>query len=245
MTSTLPIMGIGTHLTSPYAIDTHADSVTYSAPELVAVPKFGQAYEIRGTITGTGWGGVSSVIPERGAIHAHYTYTIPFVARWAPKGPFGWTEDLVMFYHGGSQTVDKVLAADKVDGENNIHRFAERSGDSAYGLPALLNDCTYISTNRRGLDSDGKFSAIYSLDEVSGLTDDEARRLNGFVAAPGDPNYVKRNIALGAPVPLVPNTDVPTYRDISRALHRLVIGLVAATRTIPGVSNSIPPTFRT
>src|SRR5688500_17082248 len=154
MSTTVPIAGIGTQFTgtqytggvvvSPtFAINTHVNSVTYSGPEVVPVTDFG-AYEIRGTVSGICWRGVSSVPRAR---NKHYAYNIPFVARWPKRttnGQSGRTEDVVTFHHGGSPTVTQVVARDKLVGAKNNHRFGELSGDRTHGFPTLLNDCAYI-----------------------------------------------------------------------------------------------------
>jgi len=81
--TTVPITGIGTSVTGPFAINTHADSVTYSTPVDVVINGL-DAVEIRGTISGVGWGGTGVVAR---AANAHYQYNIPFVARWRKHGP--------------------------------------------------------------------------------------------------------------------------------------------------------------
>src|SRR5439155_25385643 len=92
--TTLPITGIGTSVMDAFAINTHADSVTYSDPVDVMVGGLA-AIEIRGTVSGVGWGG-SGIVTR--AANPHYQYEIPFVARWRKQGP---CNRLVFYNHGG------------------------------------------------------------------------------------------------------------------------------------------------
>src|SRR5215207_8075351 len=71
--TTIAITGIGTQYSQ---INTHVDSVTYSGPTSVEVEGFGSAYEIRGFVSGVGWGG-SGLVAR--ASNAHYNYQVPFV----------------------------------------------------------------------------------------------------------------------------------------------------------------------
>jgi hypothetical protein len=220
----VPISGIGTHLNAPFVINTRVDAVTYSGPETVELEGFGEAFEMRGTVSGIGWGGVAAVAR---ASNAHYAYDIPFVARWRKDGT---SKDLVMHFHGGNQPVTAVVLGEKLLGPENTHRFAELGSDFSHGLPALLNHCAYVSTNRRGLRGDGTFSATYLPSEIAPLTATEAAALNAAIAAgPGNPGFVQPGIIAGAPVPLTPTTDAPTFRDISRALQE-VVGAAMQTR---------------
>src|SRR5947207_16006288 len=61
--TTVPITGIGTSVTGAFVINTHADSVTYSDPVDVVINGMA-AVEIRGTVSGVGWGG-SGIVTRR------------------------------------------------------------------------------------------------------------------------------------------------------------------------------------
>jgi hypothetical protein len=213
--TTVPITGIGTQVG---AISTHADSVTYSAPVLVEIPGVpGRVYEMKGTISGVGWGGAGSPV-TRPAANAHYTYTFPFVARWRQHGG---GKTLVAYHHGGSQPVVVITQADRLRGAENVHRVAELTGDQAAGVPTLVNNGTYLSMNRRGLTSDGRFSAKFLTTEVAPLTQAEVDAARAAIA-PGDPTYQHPDLFAGAPVPTVPAVDTATFRDVNRALQQVV-----------------------
>jgi len=215
--TTVPITGIGTQVSDLFAINTHVDSVTYSDPQVVEIAGFGKAVEIRGTVSGVGWGGGGIVAR---ANNAHYNYQIPFVARWRVHGA---SKDLVMFHHGGDQTPIILVLQEKLRGPQDPHRRAELDGDLAHGLPALLNHCTYVSANRRGLRGDGTFSATYLTSEVPPLTQAEVNALNATIASgPGTPGFRQPGIEAGAPVPLAPRNDAPTFRDIDQALQQVL-----------------------
>ena len=210
--TTVHIVGIGTQVNDTFVIDTHVDEVTYSGPHDVLVEGFGEAYEIRGTVSGVGWGGGGVVDRAR---NAHYAYKIPFVARWSKAN----TKDIVINHHGGSPGIIQVLMREKLMGAQNPFRYSERAGDMSHGLPALLNRCAYVSTNRRGIRADGTFAATYLPEEIPPLTAVEAAALNATIAAdPGQPGYFHPD----EPVPLTPANDTPTFRDISRALQQVV-----------------------
>lgn len=231
----VPITGIGTRVAGAFTIDTHVDSVTYSDPEFVAVDGVGDAIEIRGTVSGIGWGGGGIVAR---ANNAHYAYQIPFVARWRANGA---SKDLVVHHHGGSQPLLAVVLRDKLLGAGSSHRRAEFLSDLSFGVPSLLNHCAYIAANRRGVRGDGTFSATYLPAEIPPLTQAEVGALNAAIgAAPGNPNFQQPGIAAGAPVPLVLFNDAPTFRDIARALEQVVAGLIGKpfrTRICSGVSS--------
>lgn len=219
--TTVPITGIGTQVNGAFAIDTHVDSVSYSDPQLVDVEGFGKAFEIRGSVSGIGWGGGGIVAR---ASNAHYAYQIPFVARWREHGA---SKDLVVQHHGGSPTLLAIVLRDKLAGAQNPHRSAELVNDRNAGLPALLNHCAYISANRRGLRGDGSFSATYLPSAVPPLTQAEADALSAAIAAaPGDPSFQQPGIAAGAPVPLTLFNDATTFRDVARALEQVVAGII-------------------
>ena len=74
--TTVPVTGIGTQVG---AINTQVESVTYSEPESAQVAGFGEAYEVRGSVSGVGWGGAGIVAR---ASNAHYNYRNSFVVRW-------------------------------------------------------------------------------------------------------------------------------------------------------------------
>ena len=231
--TTVPITGIGTQLTGDFTINTHVDSVTYANPVAVIIHGI-PAVEIRGTVSGVGWGG-TGIVPR--AVNAHYRYQIPFVARWRRDCPGC---RLVFFNHGGGLSLMVAVKRDKLAAATNPHRFAELSGDLLAGVPALLNQATYISINRRGLRGDGLFSATY-LPPVAPLTAAEVTTLEADLAsAPGDPGFVQPGIAVGAPVPALPTNDAPTFRDVARALERVVgalQGVQFRTRIAAGTSS--------
>lgn len=149
--------GVGT---SVGAIDTWVDAVTYSEPKLVPVPGAGRAWEIDGTVTGIGWGGVGL---RAGVANKHQTYTIPFVARWPEHGG---GKTLVMYHHDGTVPLALLAQLDQQLGAGHIDRFAERIGDEGVGLPTLLLKGTYASTNRRAILPNGRFGAKYLPSEV-------------------------------------------------------------------------------
>jgi hypothetical protein len=145
--TSVPITGIGTAVTDAFAIDTRVDTVTYSGPVDLCIRGM-SVVEIRGTVSGVGWGG-GGIVPR--AANAHYRYDIPFVARWRKDGP---SKRLVFFNHGGGVALMAALKREKAVGVNNQHRSAELNGDLVAGLPALLDHAVYISINRRGLRGD-------------------------------------------------------------------------------------------
>src|SRR5262245_66521971 len=57
--TTVPITGIGTSVSDVFVINTHVDSVTYSDPVDVVINGMA-AVEIRGTVSGLGWGGAGT-----------------------------------------------------------------------------------------------------------------------------------------------------------------------------------------
>ncbi len=213
--TTVPISGIGTQVG---AISTRVDHVTHSRPELVEIPGVGKVYEVTGTVHGVGWGGIGLVARARSA---HYSYEIPFVARW-PRHHAGKT--LVAFHHGGSPPPIAVAQADRALGAENNHRFAELTGDLAAGIPALLEDATYVSMNRRGLTADGTFGAKFLTSEVPPLTQAEVDAARAAIA-PGDAAYTHPDLFAGAPVPAGISTDSPVVRDVNRALQVVVADL--------------------
>jgi hypothetical protein len=216
--TTVPAIGIGTSLTGEFTINTHADSVTYSGPVAVVIRGM-PVLEIRGTVSGVGWGGTGIV--DR-AENAHYHYDIPFVARWRSDAAH---PRLVFYHHGGPPPLIAVVKNDKLAGAANPNRFAELIGDLLVGVPALLDHATYIAVNRRGMRGDGRFSATY-LPPVPPLTAAEVATIKADLAsAPGNPGFVQPGIAVGAPVAVAPSMDVPTYRDIARALEHVVAGI--------------------
>jgi hypothetical protein len=227
----VPISGIGTHIAGPpFTIDTHVDSVSFGDPELVEIEGVGEVFEIRGFVSGVGWGGLSAIVPR--GINAHYDYQVPFVARWRARGR---SKNLVVFHHGGTPPQITMLTAEANFGEANAHRFAELAGDSANGVPALLNHCVYASLNRRGLRGDGTFSATYRTGEVAPLTEAEAAAIYAQLR----PGFVHPDIYAGAPVPANITVDAPTFRDISRALQEVLadeIGTRFQTRIWSGTS---------
>lgn len=229
--TTIPIEGIGTQIAGPpFAIDTHVDSVTYWGPAEVKIDGVGQVFEIRGFVSGVGWGGFTAIVPR--GINAHYQYEIPFVARWRARGQ---NQNLVVFHHGGTPPQIAVLIAEALSGEANEHRFAELNGDSAFGLPALVNHSVYASTNRRGLRGDGTFSATYLTSEVAPLTAAEVTTIYNQLP----PGFTHPGIVEGAPVPVNVTVDAPTFRDINRALQEVLadgIGTRFHTRIWAGTS---------
>jgi hypothetical protein len=228
----VPIAGIGTHIAGPpFAIDTHVDSVTFWGPEVVQIEGVGEVFEIRGFVSGVGWGG-SPPLVARGT-NAHYNYQIPFVARWRARSR---SQNLVVFQHGGGPSLIAVLTAEALLGEANENRFAEFNGDFGFGIPALLNHCVYYSTNRRSLRGDGTFSATYLSSEVAPLTAAEVAAI--YAQLP--PGFVHPGIYPGAPVPVNVATDAPTFRDINRALQEVLasgIGTHFHTRICAGTSS--------
>jgi len=207
--TTVSLHGIHTRIG---AIDTHVDRVSFSDPELVALPGVGYAYKMHGTVSGVGWGGITGIVPR--AINAHYTYDVTFVARWPADGGDG---TVVMYHHGGGPTAIVLAQRDLRDGAGNVNRFSERLGDNAFGIPALLNRAAYISTNRRGLVGNGGFAAKFLPSEVAPLTQAEADAANAAIGGAGHPD-----IFAGAPVPAVISLDVATLRDVDRALQKVV-----------------------
>jgi hypothetical protein len=130
---------------------------------------------------------------------------------------------------------------EKAAGSANSHRFAERVSDASVGGPALLNHFVYVSANRRGLRGDGTFTAAYLPAEVLPLTQSEVDALKAtLAAAPGPAGFQQPGIAVGAPVPLTPFSDAPTFRDIARALEQVLGGLLGTgfrTRICSGHSS--------
>lgn len=224
--TTVPITGIGTELAGGLSIKTHVDQVTYSGPTEIdfhGIP----AMEIRGTVSGTGWGG-TGLIPR--ASNEHYQYNIPFVARWRKQGAM---PRMVFFNHGGGVTLMVAVRGEAAQGKDNTHRTAELSGDLLAGVPVLLDRATYISINRRGLRNDGTFCATYST-VVSPLTAAEVSNIQSQLGG-----YVQPGVAAGEPVPALPTNDAPTCRDIARALEQVIAGLQGISfRTRIGIETS-------
>jgi hypothetical protein len=188
--TTVPINDIGTQLTGDVVIDTHVDSVTYSDPADVVFEGI-PAVEIKGTVSGVGWGGGGIVTR---AANAHYKYDIPFVVRWRKQGA---SPRLVFFNHGGGATLIGAVKREKLSGTTNPHRFAELSGDLLIGVPALLDGATYVAINRRGLRGDGTFCATY-LPPVTPLTAAEVDAIKADTSAPGPAGFIKPGIAVSA-----------------------------------------------
>jgi hypothetical protein len=212
--TTVPITGIGTKID---AIDTRVEQVTYAGPTPKVVDGL-PVLEIRGTVSGIGWGG-TGIVPRASA---HYRYDIPFVARWRSSGAL---PRLVFFQHGGGLSLMVALQREKLAGAANHHRVAELNGDLMVGTPALLDGATYVSINRRGLRGDGTFSATY-LAPVAPLSASEVASVEATLASsPGTPGFVQPGLSVGAPVPLVPTNDAATARDIARALERVLADL--------------------
>ncbi len=230
--TTIQIQGIGTSLVSGPSIDTHVDQVTFSEPVAVVIQGV-SACEIRGTVSGIGWGGGGIVSRATGA---HYQYNIPFVARWPANYR---CQRLVFFNHGGGVDLMGAIRREKSEGVKNVNRSAELNGDLLAGLPALLENSAYISINRRGMQRDGTFSATY-LAEVSPLTAAEVSTIETDLASnPGDSSFRQPGLTVGAPVPLVPTNDTSTCRDVARALQLVVAQLVGQPfRTRIGVGTS-------
>jgi hypothetical protein len=217
--TTVPISGIGTSMTGAVTINTQVNSLTYSDPVEVTIRGM-PVVEIRGTVSGVGWGGTGIVAR---ASSSHYHYDIPFVARWRKHGP---SNRLVFYNHGGGSSVLGAVKRNKEVGEANANRFAELNGDGLVGVPAMLDHAAYVSINRRGLRGDGTFSATY-LAPIAPLTAAEVATLEADLAtAPGDPTFSQPGIATGAPVPALPTNDVPTFRDVARALEKVVAGIL-------------------
>jgi hypothetical protein len=210
--TTVPITGIGTRVG---AISTHVDSVSHSEPVLVDVPGIGAAFEMRGTVSGVGWGGLGLVPRAR---NSHYTYQVTYVARW-PRHGGGKT--LVTFHHGGGPSAIAIAQTDYLQGAANVNRFAERLGDATAGVPTLVNRGTYISMNRRGLLGDGRFAAKFLTSEVAPLTQSEVDQARAAIA-PGDDGYNHPDLIAGAPVPATISQDTATFRDVNRALQVVV-----------------------
>ncbi len=208
----LPLSGIGTQIGS---IDTRVETVTHSTPALVEVPGVGAAFEIRGVVSGIGWGGSGIVSRAR---DAHYAYQMSYVARWPQHGG---GQLLVAYYHGGPVGAVLMLQADRRLGPLNASRFAERYGDQLAGAPTLAMKGSYLSFNRRGLRPDGTFAAKYLTTEVSALTAAEVENLHAVIA-PGDPTYSHPDLVAGAAVPLRISNDSITARDVARALEQVV-----------------------
>jgi hypothetical protein len=216
--TTVAISNIGTKVqSSGFNIDTHVDRVTYSDPVVVDVPAYGSAWEIRGMVSGIGWGGTGAVAR---AANRHYSYDVPFVARWPLEGD---RKTLLVWHHGGGPGVVAMLQADKLLGAANTNRFTEDTGNYLIDVAALLDHCTYVSPGRRSMHRDGTFSAKYLPGEVPPLTQAEVNGIYAVLAgAPGTPGYTNPDIAAGKPVPVAISTDTPTFRDVDRALERVV-----------------------
>jgi hypothetical protein len=231
--TTVPITGIGTSVTGDFVINTHADSVVYSGPVDVVIRGI-PSVEIRGTVSGVGWGGAGIVTR---AANEHYHYNIPFVARWRKQNP---GNRLVFYNHGGGSTLVAAVKRDKLSGAANPNRFAELNGDLLIGIPALLEGATYISINRRGMRGDGTFSAMYDA-PVAPLTAAEVASISADLAtAPGNPAFVQPGITAGGPVPTLPTNDAPTCRDVARALEQVIAGIQGTqfrTRIATGTSS--------
>ncbi len=225
------IHGIGSSVASAVTINTHVESVTYSTPKEVQINGI-DAVEIRGIVKGVGWGGTGIV---NRAADEHYQYRIPFVARWRKHGQ---CSRLVFFNHGGGLRLIDALKREKAVGATNENRFAELNGDSLAGVPALVGQAVYISINRRGLRSDGSFSATYT-SSVSPLTANEVSKIEMELAESGPAGFKHPEIVPGAPVPVLPTYDAATCRDIARALEQTVAGILGKPfRTKIAVGNS-------
>ena len=218
--TTVPITGIGTSFTGDFVINTHADSVTYSDPVDVVINGLA-AVEIRGTVSGVGWGGGGIVAR---AANAHYQYNIPFVARWRKHGT---CNRLVFYNHGGGPSLIAAVRREKQSGAANQNRFAELNGDLLVGVGALVDHAAYVSINRRGLRGDGTFSATYLL-AVPPLSAAEVVPFQNELAP-----FQQPGITAGAPVPVLPTNDAATCRDIARALEQVVSACAARRDASP------------
>lgn len=217
--TTVNLTGIGTQLqASGFSISTHVDQVRYSDPVVVDIPGYGTAYEIHGTVSGIGWGGTGAVVSR--AANAHYRYELPFLARWPTEGNH---KTFCAYHHGGGPPVIAMLQVDKLNGVNNNSRHAEDLGSNANDVPALHDNCTYVTVNRHGMRLDGTFTAKYLTSEVAPLSQAEVNTITGsLAAAPGTPGYSNPDIEGGLPVPVSPSTDTATFRDINRALAQVL-----------------------
>ncbi|MCC6621830.1 MAG: hypothetical protein IT385_11280 [Deltaproteobacteria bacterium] len=200
--TTVTGLGVGTRVGT---IDTHVDSVTYSDPLQIEIPGAGRAWEISGTVSGVGWGGVGL---RAGVANRHYEYTVPFVARWPQHGG---GKTLVMYHHGGTVPIPMLVQLEAQLGAAHVNRYAERYGDELAGLPTAVLKGTYIAVNRRAILGDGRLGAKYPTSEVTGLTSDEVNAL------PPHPD-----IGVGLPVPATISLDTATFRDVDRALQIVV-----------------------
>lgn len=223
----IPITGIGTSISGDSPIHTHVDCVRFSAPTYVVIQGM-PVCEIRGTISGIGWGGTGILAR---AVNEHYHYDMPFVARWRKDCR---ADRLVFYNHGGGTALITAVIREKDVGAANSNRTAELNGDLLVGVGALLDQAAYISINRRGLRNDGTFSATY-LSAVSPLTASEATDLKSALGG-----FQQPGLTPGAPVPLIPTNDAATFRDVARALEQIVAGLAQRsfrTRIAVGTSS--------
>ena len=107
------------------AIDTRIDRVTLSPP--ASVHRAGLEYlEIRGTISGVGWGG------QPVAMRCHYTYSLPYVLRI----PAGWSGGLLT-YRQGSAPLDVWEALEAGAGELSVGRIFHEGADRVLSDVAL------------------------------------------------------------------------------------------------------------
>jgi hypothetical protein len=203
------------------AIHARVDSATWTPPTTATVRNVGEVWEIRGSISGIGWGGLGIVAR---AANAHYAYTVDWVARW-PK--HGRAKTLVVFHHGGSPTVIGMLVAARTPGGAD-NGFAQLAGDNLADVAALVEGAAYVSFNRRGLGADGRLIARFDPAEVPPLTQAEVDQARGLVA-PGDASYQHPDLYAGAPVPAAIHSDTPIARDVGRALERVVASVAGTT----------------
>jgi hypothetical protein len=99
------------------AIDTYVSAVTLSPP--ASVHRLGLVYsEIRGTITGVGWGG------QPVTLRCHYAYELSYVLRIPPA----WSGGLVVFRHG-SAPLELWQDLEAALGERNLGRIFHEQAD--------------------------------------------------------------------------------------------------------------------
>jgi hypothetical protein len=152
-TSVPDVFGDGSNAT----VNTSISSVTYEEPVLVKRDGV-RYYEVLGTVEEVGWGGEFQDLEAPGpaepfAAFAHYSYSMPFVLRWA----VGWDGTLVHYQHGYSALDLSVLFDEFLGNDNEARRFDIAEG--GYVSDVVVDKKrkhAFFAINLSGLDRNGE-----------------------------------------------------------------------------------------
>jgi hypothetical protein len=169
-TSVPDVFGDGSNV----AVDTSITSVTYEEP--VLVNRHGlRYYEVLGTVEGVGWGGEFQDLeappppqqpPPPEPAFSHYSYSMPFVLRWAPD----WDGTLVHYQHGFSSLRLSVRLDAVLGNDNEARRFDIAEG--GYVSDVVVDNPrkhAFFAINLSGLGRNGEFTAIAAEGPFEGM----------------------------------------------------------------------------